>query len=51
MVLFFPWLTRFSGIEKKSPFLTIQFWPQFDFGHRTLKSDIFDHPTIKTIQI
>ena len=35
----------------KSPFLTIQFCPQFDFGHRTPKPDIFDHPTIKTVQI
>jgi hypothetical protein len=34
----------------KSPFLTIQLLTQFGFGHRTSKSDIFDHPTLKTVQ-
>jgi hypothetical protein len=33
----------------KSLFLTIQLLPQFDFGHRTSKMDIFDHPTLKTV--
>jgi hypothetical protein len=35
----------------KSPFLTIQLWAKFGFGHRTSKPDIFDHPTVKTVQI
>jgi hypothetical protein len=35
--------------RKKSLFLTIQLFPQFDFGHRTPKPGIFDHPTLKTI--
>jgi len=35
----------------KSLFLTIQFWPQFGFGHRSSKPDIFGHPTIKTVKI
>jgi hypothetical protein len=34
----------------KSPFLTIQLLTQFGFGHRTSKPDIFDHPTLKTVQ-
>jgi hypothetical protein len=33
----------------KRSFLTIQLLPQFGFGHRTSKPDIFDHPTLKTI--
>jgi hypothetical protein len=33
----------------KSPFLTIQLLPQFGFGHRASKPDIFDHPTLKTV--
>ena len=46
-----------TGVDKavfeigKSTFLTIQLWPQFGFGHRTPKPDIFGHPTIKTVQI
>jgi hypothetical protein len=35
----------------KSPFLTIQLYAKFGFGHRTSKPDIFDHPTVKTVQI
>jgi hypothetical protein len=31
--------------------LTIQLLPQSGFGHRTLKLDIFDHPTLKTVHI
>jgi hypothetical protein len=33
----------------KSPFLTIQFLPQFDFGHEASKIGIFDHLILKTI--
>jgi hypothetical protein len=33
----------------KSPIWTIQLLPQFGFGHRTSKPDIFDHPTLKTV--
>jgi hypothetical protein len=33
----------------KSPFLTMQLSPQFGFGHRTSKPDIFDHLTLKTV--
>jgi hypothetical protein len=33
----------------KNPFLTIQLLPQFSFGHRTSKLDIFNHPTLKTV--
>jgi hypothetical protein len=32
-----------------NPILTIQLLPQFDFGHRTPKPGIFDHPTLKTV--
>jgi hypothetical protein len=35
--------------QGKSPFLTIQLLSQFDFGHRTSKPDIFDHPTLETV--
>jgi hypothetical protein len=31
--------------------LTIQLYAKFGFGHRTSKPDIFDHPTVKTVQI
>ena len=47
------WLTssHFHIYRKgKSPFLTIQLWPRFGFGHRTPKPGIFSHPTIKTVQ-
>ena len=37
--------------EKKNSFLTIQFWLEFGFDHRTPNPDIFGHPTIKTVQI
>jgi hypothetical protein len=40
--------TLFGG---KSPFLTIQLLPKFDFGHQTPKPVIFGHPTIKAVQI
>jgi hypothetical protein len=42
---------KMSSIEyrKKSTFLTIQLLTRIDFGHRTSKSDIFDHPTVKTV--
>jgi hypothetical protein len=33
----------------KKLFLTIQLLCQFGFDHRTLKSDIFDHPNLKTV--
>jgi hypothetical protein len=33
----------------KRPFLTIQLLAKFGFGHRTLKPDIFDHSTLKTV--
>jgi hypothetical protein len=40
-----------NSLEKgKSLFFTIQLLPLFGFGHRTSKSDIFDHPTPKTVQ-
>jgi hypothetical protein len=39
---------RGEGQEGKSLFLIIQLLPQFDFSHRTLKPDIFDHPTLTT---
>jgi hypothetical protein len=35
--------------REKGPFLTIQLLSQFGFGHRTSKSDIFDHPILKTV--
>jgi hypothetical protein len=35
----------------RSPFFIIQLLLKFGFSHRTSKSDIFDHPTIKTVQI
>jgi hypothetical protein len=31
--------------------LTIHLLTKFDFGHPTLKQDIFDHPTITATQI
>jgi hypothetical protein len=33
----------------RSPLLTIELDPKFGFNHRTPKSGIFDHPTIKTV--
>jgi hypothetical protein len=40
---------RIQLLLGKSPFLTIQLLPQFSFGHRTSKPNIFDHPTLKTV--
>jgi hypothetical protein len=37
-------------LNGKGPLLTIEFLPKFDFGHRTSKPGIFDHPTIKTFK-
>jgi hypothetical protein len=38
-------------LKKEKSILTIQLSSNFDFGHLTLKSVIFGHPTIKTVQI
>ena len=45
------WCPSISFFIGKNPFLTIQLWPRFGFGHRTPKPGIFSHPTIKTVQI
>jgi hypothetical protein len=41
--LFSIWKNKYEHIKEKGTFVIIKLLPKFDFGHATLKSEIFDH--------